>query len=156
MAYSHNSAISFNAPFFIGGLWGNDEELEEAQRKELAKFQLEDSNAFVQRNPIDYNNNLYYETRDYRMLELHLNIRQFDDHPTNANCVWPEASFLAEWLMGINVSDNNIIDITPEQEKNTCNSSIGLTTLNLTRFKQLLITPDELTVANRQQKRVLE
>jgi hypothetical protein len=142
MAYSHNSNIEFNAPFFLGGFFGDvDEEFESLQRAEQAKFS--NSNAYGARDTVDYHRNLYYETVKYKMLELTLSIRQFDDHPTNANAVWPEASFLAEWLMGINVADNNIIDLTPEEERITCNSSIGITPLNVTRFNKLLIEPEE-------------
>ena len=108
MAYSEDSAVSFTAPFYVGCLFPHDDdqkELEDKQRAAQSHFY----STTTQHNPTtphthstttasDYHSTLYYETVQYDFLDSRLLIRQFDDHPTNANALWPEATFLAEFL----------------------------------------------------------
>ena len=110
MAYSDDSAVSFTAPFFVGCLFPPDDdqrELEEQQRHALSAFTAP-STPTSSLSPVppspspppssDYHSALLYETIRYQFLDRSLLLRQFDDHPTNANALWPEATFLAEFL----------------------------------------------------------
>lgn len=119
MAYSEDSSVSFTAPFYVGCLFPHDDdqkELEDKQRIAQAHFHhsaavtseptpnaatltANSSNSATDSTaPSDYHSTLYYETIEYQFLDSPLLIRQFDDHPTNANALWPEATFLAEFL----------------------------------------------------------
>ena len=109
--------MSFTAPFYVGCLFPFDDdqkELEDKQRIAQAQFHTStqptltptptspSASALPPSPPppsaSDYHSTLFYETIQYQFLDRSLLIRQFDDHPTNANALWPEATFLAEFL----------------------------------------------------------
>ena len=102
MAYSEDSAVSFTAPFYVGCLFPHDDdqkELEDKQRIAQAKFHTPTTTPpHCTPAASDYHATLFYETVQYQFIDSALLIRQFDDHPTNANALWPEATFLAEFL----------------------------------------------------------
>ena len=108
--------MSFTAPFYVGCLFPHDDdqkELETKQRIAQATFHTHTTHHHTPATtpttppqpttePADYHSALFYETIQYQFLDTSLVIRQFDDHPTNANALWPEATFLAEFLTATN------------------------------------------------------
>jgi 2-polyprenyl-3-methyl-5-hydroxy-6-metoxy-1,4-benzoquinol methylase len=77
--------FDFGAPVHFGSLFGpdSDDDADEQARKQ----QQQSSNEPV------------YAVQTHAFPDGHvLRIREFDDHVTNANAVWPEARFLAGWL----------------------------------------------------------
>lgn len=102
MAYSEGS--SFTAPFYVGCLFPMDEDQRELEAKQIeaqAKFHPSTQPALSHSRDTDYNSSLLYETLKFQFLDTSLRLRQFDDHPTNANALWPEATYLAEWIAGV-------------------------------------------------------
>lgn len=108
MAYSDHSDITFTAPLFLGCLFPAETEEQ------------------PETDTIDYNKTLLYETLTITFLDLSLRIRQFDAHPTNANALWPEATYLGRWI----TTGETDADIHTHSDEN-----------KRQRIEQLLISP---------------
>lgn len=79
---SESGGFDFNAPVHFGSMFGPDSD--------------DESNSAAQASDDPIYDIQTHAFPDQKILR----IRQFDDHVTNANAVWPEARFLAGWLCG--------------------------------------------------------
>lgn len=147
MAYS--SASSFSAPFFVGCLFPEDEEFEDEIRAAQAQFkQPGEQSDVAEADKPNYNQSLLYETLRFQFVDRVMELRQFDDHFRNANSVWPESSFLAEFFCGIPADAHQepvILDKTnnaPSVNNHSVIQSINKAVVDESKLRSLLIGPD--------------
>jgi hypothetical protein len=121
MAYSECAASRFSAPVFLGALFGGGGGESSGEEAEGHLFGLgvaskhdKDLDASIAGRSVDANG-VRYEVSTQDFPRMRILIRQFDDHPRNANICWPEARCLAEWLVGEHMDGTDFEDDAGEE-----------------------------------------
>src|SRR4051794_19258584 len=99
MAYSEASAARFEAPVFLGGMFGggggesSDEEGESAASGSHGAHASAAAAGVLSRaeRAAELSQSARFETTSQSFPHINMHIRQFDDHHRNANICWPEA-----------------------------------------------------------------